>query len=496
MKILIRYFFIIFLMSFILRGVSVLADSNVAPSATITASSESVLNNQLAVKAADLAIDGYPGDYTREWATQGERAGAWLCLTWAAPYAVDRVILYDRPNTNDRVVAATLSFSDGSTLQVGPLNNNGTATQYSFAEKIITSLKMTVDQVGRWTSNVGLAEIEVFGNPLSQSFLEIIQPEDYHLQVSTDLDIFANTYYLAGGAGVRFLINGGAENSDREYDDYLSPFSVTFGALSLSEYTVGAFVIDAGGTPVDGEYTYDEVINVGIGNYYVAIGDSITYGYGDDDHSDDSSLDGRNSGGGFEPILNDLLSLRKGIPYTIINEGMGGARSVDGRNSIAAILEKHSQASHFLVQYGTNDSDHWFSVPSGKGLQPGDSGYRGTFKYNMQQIINAINNAGKQVYLAKIPIALGENIFGEPYADPDQEPRNLLIKEYNEVIDELANDPVNKICATPPDFYNYFNYYDSETQSHNYEHEYADMLHPNGMGYRSIANLWFEALVQ
>jgi len=74
---------------------------NVAPSATVTASSQNTANGQLAVKAVDGVIDGYPGDYTREWATTGQGAGAWIQLTWAYPYVVDRVMLYDRPNGSD-----------------------------------------------------------------------------------------------------------------------------------------------------------------------------------------------------------------------------------------------------------------------------------------------------------------------------------------------------------------------------------------------------------
>ena len=71
---------------------------NIAPLATVTASSETTQYGQTAVKAVDGVIDGYPGDYTKEWATAGEQNGAWLKLTWSVPYSVSRVILYDRPN--------------------------------------------------------------------------------------------------------------------------------------------------------------------------------------------------------------------------------------------------------------------------------------------------------------------------------------------------------------------------------------------------------------
>ena len=138
---------------------------NIASLAAVTASSENSSTNQLAIKAVDGVIDGYPGDYTKEWATSGGRAGSWLQLNWSVSYTVDRVILYDRPNLNDQILSATLSFSDGSTLTVGPLNNAGAGTEYTFSPKVITSMRMTANTVSGGTQNVGLAEIQVYGTP-------------------------------------------------------------------------------------------------------------------------------------------------------------------------------------------------------------------------------------------------------------------------------------------------------------------------------------------
>jgi len=117
----------------------------------------------------------------------------------------------------------------------------------------------------------------------------------------------------------------------------------------------------------------------------------------------------------------------------------------------------------------------------------------------MQQIINAVNADGRETCLAKAPIALGDcndPSVCVPYPDPDTGPRSILIKEYNEVVDELASDPSNQIDIIPPDFYAYFNYYDPTTGSYRYEIEYFDNLHPNGVGYRSMAEQWFESLTQ
>jgi lysophospholipase L1-like esterase len=140
------------------------ADStNIAALATVTASSEATSTNQQAIKAVDGVPDGWPGDYTREWATLGERTGAWLKLSWSSAYSVDHVVLYDRPNTNDRITGATLTFSDGATVAVGALINNGSAVTVNFTPHTTTSLTLTVTSVSGATLNIGLAEIEVYG---------------------------------------------------------------------------------------------------------------------------------------------------------------------------------------------------------------------------------------------------------------------------------------------------------------------------------------------
>jgi len=146
------------------------ANRNIAPYALVTASSENAQTGQLATKAIDGFIDGsgtYPGDVTKEWVTfGGEKAGAWLQLNWSSPYKVNRVTLYDRPNSCDQILTATLNFDDGTTLQVGPLDNFGGATEHTFTTPItVTNLRMTVTAVSSCTQNIGLAEIEVYGVP-------------------------------------------------------------------------------------------------------------------------------------------------------------------------------------------------------------------------------------------------------------------------------------------------------------------------------------------
>jgi len=192
------------------------------------------------------------------------------------------------------------------------------------------------------------------------------------------------------------------------------------------------------------------------GEYYVAVGDSITLGEG-----------GRN----YESTLRDLLSKSKGFPNTVANWGLGGATSAAGARLISLTLSTVPLGKYFLVMYGTNDAQRPTPVPSGKGKRPGDPGYQGSYKDNLQKIISAILAAGKIPFLAKVPYSTRSSIDISS------------IREYNIVVDELVT--ANNITVTPPDFFTYF-------QEH--PEEIADGIHPNNIGYESIANLWFNAL--
>ena len=136
--------------------------TNVAPQATISASSENAGTGQLAIKAVDGVVDGYPGDYTREWATVHGGTGSWLNLSWATPQTVSEIVLYDRPNANDQITQATIQLSDGTMGIIGPLNNDGTATAFAFAPVTTTSLQLNITGVSSTTQNIGLAEIQVY----------------------------------------------------------------------------------------------------------------------------------------------------------------------------------------------------------------------------------------------------------------------------------------------------------------------------------------------
>jgi lysophospholipase L1-like esterase len=227
------------------------------------------------------------------------------------------------------------------------------------------------------------------------------------------------------------------------------PFSVSVsGLISYETYYFRFVANNAGGTQKGAIQSFPTEEY----EYYVAVGDSITEGTGDNIPAD---------GYGFEPILQNLLSASRGYPNTIANEGVGGVSSAYGADAIWATLSMYPSAKYFLVLYGTNDADTFFGGPVS----------RIAYKNNMQTILSAILGAGKTPYLAKVPYT--SNVR---YSIPS-------ILEYNAVIDELVAE--NGITVSPPDFYTLFQ---------NTSLLDADGLHPNGTGYQSMADLWFSAL--
>ena len=199
-------------------------------------------------------------------------------------------------------------------------------------------------------------------------------------------------------------------------------------------------------------------------DYYVAAGNSITIGSQDNILSD---------GIGYEPILADFLTVAKGYSHTVVNEGVSGDTSALGLALMPSLLSQHPGARFFLVQYGTNDAKTAPPTPSGIGLSSGHPDYPGTFKDNMHQIIALIKSSGRIPYLAKVPKAFGSF-----------DPINSDLQEYNQVIDEL--DSENGIGVMPPDFFSFF-------ESH--PEQMADDLHPDGVGYQSMARLWRDAIM-
>lgn len=134
---------------------------------TVTASS-----SKTTAQSAQKAIDGYPVgapmDADHEWVTSGGGSGSWIELTFPSPTPLDAVTLFDRPNLDDQVTGATLEFSDGSSVPVPALPNNGSGLTIRFPVRTVTSVRMKITSVSTTTTEVGLAEFEAWRAPGEQ----------------------------------------------------------------------------------------------------------------------------------------------------------------------------------------------------------------------------------------------------------------------------------------------------------------------------------------
>jgi len=471
------------------------ASENVALLASASANSEN-LPSQGAAKAIDGVADGWPGDYRREWAatnnsgpTPEGTTSAWIRLDWNSSYLINQIVLYDRPNSSEHIRGGLLTFSDGSNIAVGALNNDGSAVAINFAAKQVRWVRFDVDAVSSGTKNVGLAEFEVFGTPgcFIYPSVSLIEPMTSQFQVSDTVNVVSDVCFdpaLHGTWGIKYVIDGGPANGGSQKFEYASPGSTVFTNLNKAEHAVNAYVVDAAGSPVLGLYNSSSAINVGIGDYFVAIGDSITFGVGDDLSGDNTSADGRNDTLGYTPILVDLLSSARGYPNFVANEGVPGINTNGYLQILDDTISEHSDAFAYLVKLGVNDSYPILPTPSGLGLNPGSPGYPGSYKHRLQGVLDKLNAAGKLIYLSNLNPSLSD--FGVVwYSDPSVPTpiAGAAIFEFNDVIDELAAIPANNIIG-PIDLHTFF------LNGQRYSTEYDDNIHPNGIGYQSMAEQW------
>jgi len=249
-------------------------------------------------------------------------------------------------------------------------------------------------------------------------------------------------------------------------------FTAPCPVVSAGDHTVTALL-------KDGAITVASDVNALVGtsgDVYIGLGDSITNGIGDKYESDSQSSDGRIvSSQGYEALLHDLLNTSEATPQMVHDEGISGDTSSKLLNlRILSILERRIDATKALVMLGTNDSGGSIPIPSGLGCS--GNGCNGTYKGNMQAVIDLLNASGVSPVIALPPPNLTK-------ANALSSSRNALLQDYITVINtELTGHQVG------PDFYSYF-----LTVAEN-RNSLFDNVHPNGLGHVLMSRLWHHYL--
>jgi lysophospholipase L1-like esterase len=181
----------------------------------------------------------------------------------------------------------------------------------------------------------------------------------------------------------------------------------------------------------------------------VALGDSITFGYGDTGIS--SCEDSARDDGGFCPRLQSLVG------KTVINRGVCGASSYDGVDQVEEVLDRYHPGV-LLIDYSPND------------LFYGSE----TVIANLRTMITAARNNKTVPILGTLVPAVGDHKGWEPFIETVNAQILALCDEQGiECADHwkaFVNDP--GFIASP------------------YALLAEDGLHPNAAGYELMARTW------
>ena len=211
------------------------------------------------------------------------------------------------------------------------------------------------------------------------------------------------------------------------------------------------------------------------------VGDSITFGRGDNYQSDGVSRSGRRiSFGGYQSNLEDYLAAAQPPLNTIIfSAGIAGDQTPWIAQRMASYVEQHPNLDHVLVMAGTNDAINGRS----SGLNCADAACTDTYAEALANLLHPLTALDHTIWLAKPPPIWGPTKLIRD-ANPAQLPENHRIREYAEVIDDQFSS-----YRAGPDFYDYF------IGERDRSFLFADSYHPNGLGYALFAALWRNTLV-
>lgn len=316
--------------------------------------------------------------------------------------------------------------------------------------------------------SVSTAPSVVIASPLSHSVLT----------TGSTLTVSASAANVPANGYVEFILDDGASLTDN-----MPPFTQTFTAVGAGVHKIDAILRD----PLDVEVSRDTNDDISTqGDYMVAVGDSITNGFGDFFTTDNTSLFGRIIAyGGFESVLTDNLNTTEPVPTNIVfNEGIGGDETFDAAfTRIKSIRDRHPGANMVLILLGTNDAS--VAIPPGLGCS--GASCNGTFKGNLQTLVDKIRWADyptNSVASNITPIvALTPPVFNA--ANPWTSLINGRIRDYIYVIKNEING-----IQVGADFFDFF----LPSATKNYRSLYFDTLHPNSLGYVLMAYLWHNFL--
>ncbi len=444
------------------------------------------VNSEEVNQANRVAENVLDGNTSTIWQTQFTDVGRphEIQLDLGSAYRLD-AFRYLPPGGTGRILSYHIYVSPdgvewGAPVAIGSFVNSSAEQRVAFPPKTGQFVRLVALTTVNNNPTAAMAEVNLEGQ-CDTPFVALTEPVSKDVQAGPGLRVTASVCLVQpvhAGWGVRLSVDGGQQQTiPFPSNGQITPttFQRTFTGVSGDNHQVTAVIVNAGGNAVGGADTSDTVTQVGIGDVYAGIGDSTTVGVADDNDTDATSQDGRNTntGRGFIPSLNNILTTKLGRPHDILNYGYSGESSAGALIRTPKVLRERPRDTVFLIALGINDA---FSgmVPSGEGTSnPGP----GTFKANLQELIDLLHapSQGRRVALAKVSFLTSQ-------FQPSSTINDLTA--YNRAIDELVAS--NGLTVGPPDLFTHF--------QTNPQDLAGDGIHPSGQGYKSISTLWCVAL--
>ncbi len=429
-----------------------------------------------------------------------------VALTWTAPSGsgiTDYTIQYrlngtsswstfvDGTSTTATAVVTGLTADTTYDFSVMAVNSDGTAA-------ISNVVPITTGYIFITTPMKGVA-----GAPLVAT---CAMYDDYtmpfyvpYIQTSTTLSVTASVAAagLPSSGGVKFVLNEGLASEQITYD-MSSPFTVSFTSLAKAEYTLDAYIVDSSQVVQSGSINHDEATDIGIGDIFVAMGDSITEGYYDTDLGTTPIVDWTSAPAGtvsadyrqfpqhgsfgghwresFLTDLQDTLVSYYGYPVFIMNDGRAAITSagfyssyVNSSSNVTAYGGVTYQqritalgVNKYLINLGVNDAYTGRTISA--------------MQTSMQQIITKLTGSYGAT-AANIWLAYPNYSFAAYSA---------LLESYQPTYTTLIS---NNSLSAGPDLWTFFkNHY---SDGYHYDVSGGDQdVHPNETGFDKMSELY------
>jgi lysophospholipase L1-like esterase len=326
-----------------------------------------------------------------------------------------------------------------------------------FAE---SNLEISPGTVALYCQDEAIFDNVVIAENSLQPMVAISSPLAYSVGLNPVLAAEAVVLNQPAGGSVLFSLDGGIEIESTPSDNR---YSAQFLGVGQGEHEIAAILKAADNAELNRDI--NSAVGV-VGRYIIAVGDSITNGFGDENPFNNNSLDGRIvARQGFAAQLNDLLTHATGLPHIVFNEGIGGDRSEHlDVDRIDSILERHPGADTMLLLIGTNDV--WANIPVND------------FAMHVSNIVNVARFEVNQVSIARIL----------PFYNAQQEILNSRVAIFNQRIDQIVAEDLSANFFLGPDFYQLFEGQSTVLYG-------LDGVHPNDAGYQAMAGAWRDSLV-